>query len=70
MKRYMIKSEPGRLEFLDIIAETEEGYKVRITRIIDGEERVLEEHLTRHLFNICVKTGFISESENSAIFVA
>ena len=70
MKRYMIKSEPGKMEYLDILEETDEGYKVRITRIVDGDERILEELLTRHLFNICVKTGFLSESSGNAISVA
>jgi hypothetical protein len=61
MKRYLIKSRPGRSEYLDIIHETEEGYTIRLTREIDGDVRVKEEYIDRHLFDVCVKTGYLSE---------
>jgi hypothetical protein len=70
MKRYCIKCEPGRIEYLDIINENSEGYIIRVTRIRDGYEKVIEEPLSRHLFNICLKTGFIYKTERTIASVA
>ena len=70
MKRYCIKSRVGRIEFFDIISENDDGYNIRLTRLSDGSEKVIEESMPRHLFNICVKTGYIYELENSAATVA
>jgi len=61
MKRYCIKSRPGRSEYMDILSETDEGFRIRLTSICDGDERVREDFLNRHLFDICLKTGYLSE---------
>ncbi|GAB1481296.1 hypothetical protein MASR2M78_01110 [Treponema sp.] len=57
MKRYCIKCEPGRVEFLDILRETEDGFQVRVVRMKDGYDKVVEEFMPRHLFQICLSTG-------------
>ena len=61
MKRYHINARPGRIEFFDILNEMEDGYTVRLTKISDGNESTVESFLNRHLFTICLKTGYISE---------
>ncbi|MDR1253113.1 MAG: hypothetical protein LBK62_13270 [Treponema sp.] len=61
MKRYCIKCRSGQIEYLDIIKEIEDGYLIRLTRLNDGDEKTSEETMTRHLFNICLKTGYIYE---------
>ena len=70
MKRYCIKSREGKLEYFDIISENDEGFTIRLTRLSDGNEKTVEEKISRHLFNICVKTGYIYELEKKAAFVA
>jgi len=70
MKRYCIKSQAGKIEFFDILSENDDGYNIRLTRLSDGNERIIEESIPRHLFNICVKTGYIYEMENAAATVA
>ena len=60
-KRYCVKCRTDRVEYIEIIREIEDGYLIRLTRISDGNERVSEETMTKHLFNICLKTGFIYE---------
>jgi hypothetical protein len=70
MKRYCIKCEPGRVEYLDIIHEDSEGYSIRVTRIKDGYEKVMEVLLSRHLFNMCLKTGYIYKTERTVASVA
>ncbi|MDR1288301.1 MAG: hypothetical protein LBK08_11895 [Treponema sp.] len=62
MKRYCIKSRGGRTEYFDIVREIEDGFIVRLTRISDGNEKIIEESMTKHLFDICLKTGYIYEA--------
>ena len=64
MKRYCIKSRPGRSEYLEILTESDDGYNIRLTKISDGDERSREEFIDRHLFDICVKTGYLFELAN------
>lgn len=70
MKRYRIKAEPGRSAYLDILAETAEGFEVRITREQDGYERVTETFLEHHLFELCISTAYIRELSERAVSVA
>ena len=70
MKRYYIKSRPDRSEYLDILLETDEGYKIRLTKISDGDEKIREDFIDRHLFDICVKTGYLSELSTAISFSA
>ena len=65
MKRYCIKCRTGRFDYFDIISENDYGYMIRITKLSDGSERVIEESMTRNLFDICVKTGYIFQLENT-----
>jgi hypothetical protein len=59
MKRYRVKSQPGREAYLDILHESDAGYRIRLTKRDGGGERVIEEYIDRHLFDICVKTGYV-----------
>jgi len=61
MKRYCIKSHPGESKFLDILSENEDGYGIRITSVSDGNEKIREDYIARNLFDICLKTGYLSE---------
>ena len=70
MKRYCIKCQTGKIEYFDIISENDTEYQIRLTRLSDGNERIIEESMPRHLFNICVKTGYIFELENDIANVA
>ena len=70
MKRYSIKSRTGKIEFFDILSEDDEGLKIRLTRLSDGSERIIEESMSRHLFDMCVRAGYIYELENASFAVA
>ena len=65
MKRYSVKSLPGRTEYIDILEEMDNEYLVRFTRNNDGRVKTSEEKITRHLFDICVQTGYINQMESS-----
>jgi len=70
MKRYCIKSRAGKIEYFDIVSENDEGYNIRLTRINDGDEKIVEEFMTRSLFEMCVQSGYIFQLEESDISVA
>ena len=70
MKRYYIKCEPDRVEFFDILKESDEGLHVRIVRIRDGWEKAVEELLPRPIFEMCMRTGHISEAKEQSSSVA
>lgn len=70
MKRYCIKCETGRIEFLDILYETEEGYMTRVVRVKDGYEKNIEEFMSHQLFDLCIKTGYLYEMKGAANSVA
>lgn len=69
MKRYYIKCRQDHIKYFDIIREIEDGYLIRMVALSDGNEKVSESSLTRHLFNICLKTGYIGEmtAESSSV---
>jgi hypothetical protein len=64
MKRYYVQCPPGRIEYFEIIADTGDGFLVRLTRIDDGDRKVLEERMSHDLFEICIKTGYIYQIED------
>jgi len=70
MKRYCIKCRAGKIEYFDIISENDDGFMIRLTRVSDGNERIMEETMSRHLFNLCMKTGYIFELEKAVASVA
>ena len=70
MKRYCIKCRSGRVEYFDIINESDDEYNIRLTRVSDGDEKILSESMTKDLFDVCLKTGYIFELEEAAVTVA
>ena len=70
MKRYCIKCRSGKIEYFDIIGESEDGYSIRLTRLSDGNEKIRSEYMSKNLFQICLKTGYIFEMEEAAVTVA
>jgi hypothetical protein len=70
MRRYCIKCRQGKIEYFDILKETDDGYMIRLTRISDGNEKIIEEFMSKPLFRICVKTGYVYEIEKTADSVA
>jgi hypothetical protein len=67
---YYIKCEADRVEFLDILSETGDGYRIRVTRIKDGYEKSIEDFLTKELFELCLKTGYLTACRDTESSVA
>jgi len=70
MKRYCIKSQSGKIEYFDIVSENASEFRIRITKLSDGNEKIIEETMSRHLFEMCKKTGYIYELEMRDAVVA
>ena len=66
MKRYSIKARAGSIEYFDILSQNEDGYHIRLTRIHEGNRRTIDTFITRQLFELCQKTGYIYEIERAA----
>jgi hypothetical protein len=63
MKNYYIKSAPGSADYLSVLRETDEGFMVRIYRDLDGYEKIIDDFMTKALFESCLRTGYITEME-------
>jgi len=67
MKRYSIKCMSGSTEYIDILKESDSEYLVRFTRYNNGHTKTTEETITRHLFNICLQTGYLNPMTESSV---
>jgi hypothetical protein len=50
--------------------ERDDDYLIRFTRIHDGDEKTTESSISKALLAVCLKTGYICESEMSVSSVA
>jgi hypothetical protein len=67
MKRYSIRCLPGSTEYIDILKELDNEYLVRFTRNNNGRKKTTEETITRHLFNVCVQTGYLNQMPEASV---
>ncbi|MDR0300773.1 MAG: hypothetical protein LBI04_00475 [Treponema sp.] len=67
MKRYSIKCLPGNTEYIDVLQELDNEFLVRFTRCNNGYIKTTEETITRHLFNICVQTGYLNPIMDASV---
>ena len=67
MKRYSIKSMPGSSEYIDVLEELDDEFLVRFTRNRNGYTKTTEEKIARHLFNVCLQTGYLNPMAESSV---
>jgi len=67
MKRYNVKCLPGNTEYIDILEELDDEYLVRFTRNNGERIKTTEETINRHLFNVCVQTGYLYPLTESSV---
>ncbi len=70
MKLYSIKSTQGDTSYCTILQETDTGFIIRICMDKEGYQKVSEDFIEKDLFDLCVRTGYISELAESAAGVA
>ncbi len=61
MKQFRVKGVSGVETYLRLIGENTEGYVILITSISETGVRETEETISRHLFDACIRTGYLSE---------
>jgi hypothetical protein len=59
MTRYCIKGDSSRSEFVDVLKETASGFMIRVTREKDGYAKIIDNFLSKELFEVCLETGFL-----------
>jgi len=69
MRNFCIKTTAGAADYLAVMSENEDGLMVRIFRDMDGYEKIIEEFMSRSLFESCLRTGYIVEMEDKSAFV-
>jgi hypothetical protein len=57
MKRYQVQNDEGVLEILEVAAETDVGYHVKISVTGDASQHVYRDFISRILFETLVKAG-------------
>lgn len=70
MNRYRIKTSDVESAMLEILDEDASGYQVRITRTRFGYEYVEEARMTRDLFEVCLRTGYLTVIPEHRVAVA
>lgn len=59
MQRYRVKSSHQESTVMDVLAQDENELKIRITRSLPGKTYVEETVMSRDLFAMCRRTGYI-----------
>lgn len=70
MKNYYIRTYSGSADYLSILDETTDGFKVRIYRDQDGYEKIIDEYMSASLFESCLRTGYLLEMESASAIVS
>ena len=62
MKVYRVKGKGSTMTYVEIVEEQEDEIYLMVTRQVDGEKRISKERISRHLFQVCLETGYLLES--------
>ena len=63
MKQFRVKGVPGVETYVRLLGENSEGYVILITSMSEAGIRETEETISRHLFDACVRTGYLAETQ-------
>lgn len=67
MESYLLKSHSQSNDYMTLLEEVNDGYIVKIVRDKDGYEEVITDFISKILFESCLRTGYITKIENSAL---
>lgn len=63
MKQFRVRGVRGVETYVRMLGENSEGYVILITSTSDTGVRETEETISRHLFDACVRTGYLAETQ-------
>ena len=61
MKDYRIQGNEDFTTYISLIEEFDDAYKVIIKKVGESSTREKTEMLSKHLLELCVRTGYMSE---------
>ncbi|MBR0475619.1 MAG: hypothetical protein IJJ66_02220 [Treponema sp.] len=65
MGTYTLRSINNSNDYMTIVRELDDGYVVRIVRDKDGYSDVTTDYISNTLFEICVRTGYLSKVDTA-----
>ncbi len=57
---YRVKGEGNFTTYVEILEEFEDSYKLVMKRVTASSVREKTEMMSKHLFELCVRTGFLT----------
>lgn len=63
MIQYRVKSSEGVQKFVEITREYPDGYDMIVTDIHEDYKKEHKEFINRHLFETCLRTGYLIKIE-------
>ena len=67
MKTYRVKGKGASMTYVQIVEEREDEFHLIVTRQIDGEQRVSRDRISKHLFTVCLETGYLIEEKSPVL---
>ncbi len=57
---YRVKGRGSFITYVEIMEEYDDSYKLLMKRVSDSSVREKTEMMSKHLFELCVRTGFLT----------
>ena len=70
MKDYRIQGNEDFTTYISLIEEFDDAYKVIIKKVGESSTREKTEMLSKHLLELCVRTGYMSEVNQAQMQLA
>ena len=72
MVQYRVKGEAQFITYVEIVEELGDSYRVLMKRVTESSVRERSEMMSKHLFELCLRTGFLTKvgKESSARQIA
>ncbi|RKX90654.1 MAG: hypothetical protein DRP59_09565 [Spirochaetes bacterium] len=67
MVQYRVKGDALITTYVEIAEEIGDSYRVIMKRVSDSSVREQSELMSKHLFELCLRTGFLTKVEEKKI---
>ncbi len=63
---YRVKGRGSFITYVEIMEEDGDSYKLLMKRVSDSSVREKTEMMSKHLFELCVRTGFLTAVKSAS----
>ncbi len=70
MKDYRIQGDENYTTYVSLLEEFDDSYKVVIKKVGESSTKEKTEMLSKHLLELCIRTGYMSEVNTSQLQTA